>query len=487
MRFKMPKGSTDRRAGIKDLMSRMLLGSTAGSLPDGVGPGSLYKKMIAVAWPAALEGMLVSLMNTLDTMMVGTISPTAIAAVGLCAQPRMILLLIVQAVCIGTTAIVARRKGEERQDSAVSCMKQSLAIVTVIGVIITTLALLFAEPFLMVAGAEPGDTLPDAALYFRIISAAFIANCWSLCICAAQRGIGKTRITMVTNMIANIVNVFLNWCLIGGNLGFPALGIKGAAIATAIGTCVSSVIAIAVVLKPGNYLSIPKTGRLRFDSETVKSLIKVGGSSIAEMAFLRVGFLISGRLVVGVSTKAYVSTQIVQQISGLSFTLGDGVGSASTAMVGQSLGAGQKECAKAYVRVAQRISLLMSAVLILIMLLFRGEFPKLFTDDEEIRAAASLCFLVLMVAMVPQNLRAVFSGCLRGAGDVRYVAIVSLFSVAVIRPLLTWFFCYPMNAWFPAMEFGVLGNWISFTVESLIRATLLTKRAYKGKWVNIKI
>ena len=71
---------------MKDLMSRMLLGSTAGSLPDGVGPGSLYKKMIAVAWPAALEGMLVSLMNTLDTMMVGTISPTAIAAVGLCAQ-----------------------------------------------------------------------------------------------------------------------------------------------------------------------------------------------------------------------------------------------------------------------------------------------------------------------------------------------------------------------------------------------------------------
>ncbi|MBR5743145.1 MAG: MATE family efflux transporter, partial [Clostridia bacterium] len=300
---------------MRSRIGKMLFGLRGVSLPEGEKTGTFYKTLLLVAWPAALEGMLVSLMNSFDTMMVGRIGPVAIAAVGLCAQPRMILLLLVQALCVGTTSVIARRRGEERQDAAVSCLKQSLVLVTGIGILITVAAYFLADPFLTLAGANE-ETLPDARIYFRIIAMAFMANCWSLCICAAQRGIGKTRITMITNMIANAVNVFLNYCLIGGHLGFPALGIRGAAIATAIGTCVSCAVAVTVVLRPGGYLSLPKSGKLRFDRETMRGLVKVGSGTIAESVFLRVGFLVSGRLVAGVSTAAYVSTQIVQQVSG---------------------------------------------------------------------------------------------------------------------------------------------------------------------------
>ena len=71
----------------------------------------MYRKLLSIAWPAALEGLLLSLMNSFDTMMVGKLGPAAIASVGLCAQPRMILLLVAQSLCVGTTAVVARRKG----------------------------------------------------------------------------------------------------------------------------------------------------------------------------------------------------------------------------------------------------------------------------------------------------------------------------------------------------------------------------------------
>ena len=154
---------------------------------------------------------------------------------------------------------------------------------------------------------------------------------------------------MTTNVIANVVNVILNWLLIGGNLGFPALGVRGAAIATSIGNTVSSVICFGVILNKHGYfhLSLPK-----FDRTTLQGLFKVGSSSMAESVCLRVGFLILARLIAGIGTNAFAAYQIVSQVTSLSFTLGDGVSTAGTSLVGQSLGAKRKDLAMAYSRVA---------------------------------------------------------------------------------------------------------------------------------------
>ena len=445
-----------------------------------------YRKLIAIAWPAALEGLLLTLMNSFDTMMVGRLGPAAITAVGLCSQPRMIMLLLAQALCVGTTAVTARRKGQDRQDAAISCLKQSLVIITAIGIVITLIGYFGAEALVKLSGAN-SETVGDASTYFRIISMAFVANCWALCICAAMRGIGKTKVTMVVNMTANVVNVFLNYCLILGHFGFPALGVRGAAIATAIGTLVSCVMALTVVMKKGEYLSLRPFGGFSFDRETVSGLIQIGGGSIAESVFMRVGFLINGRLIAGVGTAAYATNQIVMQVSSLSFTLGDGAASAATSLIGQSLGAGKKEKAKLYVKIVQKISLFISIVLILFMVSGRHVLPALFTQDQTIIWAASLCFLILALAIYPQNLRVILAGCLRGAGDVKYVALVSLISVLIIRPLMTWTFCYPLNAMFPHLNLGFLGPWISFDIDAFVRAWMLIVRVRQGKWVDIKL
>jgi len=466
----------------------LLLGVKGAQLREEEGEriGQLYTALIGIAWPAALEGLLLTLMNSFDTMMVGTLGASAIASVGLCAQPRMILLFVSQALCTGTTAVIARRKGAGNQEAAVSCLKQSLVIITVLGILMTVAGYYLAEPLLKLAGAKE-DTLGDAMIYFRTISMVFIANCWTLCICAAMRGIGKTRITMVVNMTANVVNVFMNYCLIGGNFGFPALGVRGAAIATAIGTCVSAVMAIIVVLPKGGYLSLRPFGKLKFDHATISSLIHVGTGTMAESVFMRIGFLINGRLIAGVSTAAYATNQVVQQISSLTFTLGDGVSSACTSLVGQSLGAERKDKAFTYVKVAQRLSVFMSVALMLLTFFGRNFFPTLFSDDPAIIYGASISFIVLLFGIYPQNLRVIFAGCLRGAGDVKFVALVSFISVAIVRPVMTWFFCYPMNELFPALQLGFVGSWLSFVIDALVRSAMLTHRVNKGKWVDIKL
>lgn len=443
----------------------------------------MYRQSLSIAWPSTVEGALMSIISSVDTMMVGSLGAAAIAAVGLTSQPRMILLICAQALSVGTTALCARRKGAGNQQGANSCLAQSLAVVTALGVLMMLIGYFGAELFMDLAGANE-DTLEMSVDYFRIISLGIPLNCWTLCICAALRAVGHTRITMVSNMIANLVNVCLNYLLIGGKFGFPALGVRGAAIATVCGTAVGCVIAIGNVTRRNGYyhLSLP-----RFDRETLGGLVKVGSGSILDSVCLRVGFLISARLIAGIGTAAFAAYQIVNQVAGLSFTLGDGIGSAGTALVGQSLGAKRRDLAMGHVRVSRKISVVAALLLMAFITLLRRPLAQLFTNDEQIIFDVALSFIVVAVGVLPQNGRVVYSGCLRGAGDVRYVAVCSLISVAILRPVLTWLFCYPMEAALPGLYLAVMGPWLAFVIDALVRDGLLYYRIRQGRWLDIRL
>ena len=444
---------------------------------------SMYGQSLNIAWPSTVEGALLSVIGSIDTMMVGTLGAAAIAAVGLTSQPRMILLICAQSLCVGTTALCARRKGAQDQAGANSCLNQSLALVTVLGLIMSLIGFFGARGFMRLAGANE-DTLEMSVAYFRIISMGLLFNCWSLCICAAMRAIGKTRITMVTNITANLVNVCLNYILINGKLGFPRMGVRGAAIATVCGTAVSCLIAVSFVVRAGGYyhLTLP-----RFDRTTLSGLLNVGSSSIVEAVFLRLGFLINSRLIAGVGTNVFASYQIVSQVTSLSFTLGDGIATAGTSLVGQSLGARRKDLAMTHVRISRRISVFASILLMAVIFLLRRQLALLFTTDEEIILGVTLSFYVVIVGMLPQNGRVVYSGCLRGAGDTRYVAMVALVSVAVLRPILTWLFCYPLHTALPGWQIAVMGPWIAFDIDAFVRNWLLQRRIRQGKWLDLKL
>ncbi len=443
----------------------------------------LYKDCINIAWPSAVEGLLMSIISSVDTMMVGTLGVASISAVGLTAQPRLILLIIVQALCSGTTALCARRKGADDREAANACLMQSLLICTLLGILITLVGV-FGAPWLMGLSGANEDTMDLSVAYFRIVASGFMFNCWNLCICAAMRAIGKTRITLVTNMTANLVNVCFNYLLINGNFGFPALGVRGAAIATVIGNGVATVIAICAVAKKNGYyhFALPK-----FDRVTISGIYTVGSSTILENVSLRIGMLINSRLVADCGTEVFAAYQIASQVSSMSFNLGDGISNAGTSLVGQSLGAKRRDLAKAHVTVARKISIVTSFALMLIMFLLRRQLALLFTDDANVIAAATAALIVIIVGMMPQNGRVVYSGCLRGAGDTRFVAICALVSVSILRPILTYLFSYPVARLFPGMYFEAMGPWIGFVIDAFVRQYLLRRRIKTGKWMDVKI
>ena len=193
---------------------------------------------------------------------------------------------------------------------------------------------------------------------------------------AAQRGVGNTKIAMRTNIVSNLVNIVFNYLLIGGHLGFPALGVNGAAIATVLGTIVASGMAICSVLNPDNFLYLFYSKKaLRFDRKTLGSIANIGSATLAEQLFLRFGFLLYTMVVARLGTNAFAAHQIGMNIITISFAFGDGLSVASVSLVGQSLGEKRPDLAKVYGGFCQRLGFICSAAVAFVYVTFFASFP----------------------------------------------------------------------------------------------------------------
>lgn len=454
-----------------------------GEAPLGEIPSDkdVLKRTLTIAWPSIVESFLVALVGFIDTIMVSGLGPAAIAAVGLTTQPKFIGLAFFISLNVAISAIVAHRRGEDDRESANRVLMQALMITLGMTVIISIACVVFADPIITLAGANE-DTRQAAVEYFQIIMGGMIFNVISLCINAAQRGCGNTKIAMRTNIVSNLVNVVFNYLLIGGNFGFPALGVKGAAIASVIGTVVAMFMSVFSVMHKDGYLSFRQVTRdeIRFDRRTIRSIVNIGTSTLAEQIFLRVGFLTFTIVVANLGTNAFAAHQVGMNIMSLSFSFGDGLSAASIALVGQSLGAKRTDMARIYGNVSQRLGLIFATILSIIFLTLGRPIFSLFADDKEILDYGVMIMAVLTVVVFLQISQVVFSGCLRGAGDAKFTAFVSLVSVMLIRPGAGWLFCYPVGL-------GLFGAWLGLAVDQFCRFILTYFRFKSGRWTKYEV
>lgn len=446
--------------------------------------GEFYKNFIKVAWPAVAESFLLGLVNFVDSIMVSSQGSTAVAAVGLTNQPRFLFYAVFMALSIGITAIVSRRKGEGDVEGANHVLAQSVSLCMLLGVVLVSVAIIFAEPLLIFSGAKE-DTLPMAITYFRIIMIGMLFTSIGMSINAAQRGSGNTRISMTTNMTANIVNCIFNALLINGLFFFPALGVKGAAIATLLGNIVSFAMSVYSVSRKGRFLRLRLKMLFRFKLKTLGLIAKISSSAAVEQLFMRFGFFFVAKMVAELSTQDFATHTICMSIVNLSFCFGDGLGVAASALVGQNLGKKRPDYSIVYGKVAQRIGLCI-AVLLMALFVFGGPMLiNLFmTEGEEHRAfimEKGIILLQLLAVITPAQIsQVIFSGCVRGAGDTRYAAIVSLVCIAILRPSLTFLLCY-------IIPLGVVGAWTAMIFDQYMRLILMAFRFSGGKWTKIKV
>lgn len=439
----------------------------------------VYRQTFSIAWPSAVESVLVGLVGMIDTMMVGSIGPEAIAAVGITNQPKFIFLAIIFSLNIGVTAIVARKKGEDNREAANRVLHQAVILCSLISAISTFVGIVYARPIIRFAGAG-ADIIDDAAAYFQIIMAGMFFNCLLLTINAAQRGAGKTKISMRTNLTANFINILFNYLLIGGHFGFPRLGVRGAAIATVLGFFVGFLLSLRSVLQQDQFLSLLSHSGWKFEKETLLTMWKVSSSALIEQLCMRFGFFMYVKIVASLGTTAFATHQICMNIINISFCFGDGLSVAASSLVGQSLGARRPDMAIVFAKACQRIAFVIACCLMVVFFAARRYMMMAFTDDAAIISQGMQIILVIGITCLIQTSQVVILGCLRGAGDTKYTAMISLISIGIIRPLSAWLFCYPLNG-------GLIGAWFSLFFDQCVRMLLSFIRFRSGNWTKLKL
>ena len=458
----------------------------AGKMSDPAGipdAKTIYGNTFRMAWPAIAESFLVALVGIADTAMVSRLGPAAISAVSITIQPKMLILCFFLALNVAVTAIVARRKGEQRQEEAQKTLTQGIVVAVGMMFIFVSLALCFSKPLLVFAGAQttgPDAYIQEADIYFRIILYTLPFSILTLLLNAAQRGAGNTRISMVTNMTANLINVIFNYFLIYGKCGFPRMEVTGAAIATGIGTVAGFIIAVISALKKDNFVRLSLHTSWKTDVETLRLFAGIGGAAMVEQVFLRIGFFIYVKLVASLGTTDYATHQICMQMLSLSFNFGDGIAIASTSLVGQSLGAKRPTLAMVYGKACQRLALIAAFIIVIAFTAFGKPILWIFTDDPEIISRGLNLFLIAAASAPFQVSQVVYNGSLRGSGDTRFVAFTSFISVAVVRPVLTYLFIYTFGM-------GLYGAWYALFIDQFTRYMCSYLRYSGGKWMAIRI
>ena len=442
---------------------------------------SMTRKAISVAWPAMAESFFVTLAGMIDTMMVSALGSYAVAAVGLTNQPKFIALTLFFGINIAVSALVARRKGEQRRENANEILLTALGLTIVLCAVITTVFVVFA-PQIMIAAGSNADTHEAAVEYFQIIIGGTFFSVLTMVINAAQRGSGNTRLSMTTNLTSSVVNVFFNYLLIGGNLGFPAMGIRGAAIATVLGTVVSAGMAVFSLFRPNSFVRIPLMirQRIRMTRESLRSIWKLAYNSSLENIAMRIGFLATALLAARLGTDEFAAHNIGMNILGLGFSFADGMQVAAVALTGEALGAGRKKEAREFGGICQRIGFLISIALAVLLLVGGRWFYSLYFSEPHILDMGVIITRYTMVIVLLQISQIIYTGCLRAAGDVRYTLTVALISVTVIRTVMTLLLVLVFNL-------GLHGIWLGVLSDQLSRFTLMRRRFRKGEWVNLRI
>ncbi len=438
-----------------------------------------YSNFYKIAWPSALEALLVGLISVIDTIMVGTLGKGAIAAVGITNQPRLVLLAVIFSLNTGITAVTARRKGQQDQKSANRTLRTGILISTIASIIMAYFGFQYAKPILLLSGAD-STYIKEAVDYFHILMLSIPFQALNLTINAAQRGCGRTKISMWSNIISNLINIIFDYLLINGIGIFPRLEVKGAAIATLLGAIAAFCISTSTLLHKNGYLSFHFSAGWVLRRDTLAPILKVSNSAFVEQIFMRIGFLIYAAIVARLGTTPYATHVICMNILTLSFCFGDGLSVAASALVGQKLGAKRPDLSIIYGKTGQRLAFMVSCVIFIIFFFGRSLLVSLFTNDAAIITLGANIMTLAALGTHLQTSQVVLNGCLRGAGDTAYVATVSLISAAFIRPLLTWFLCFPAGI-------GLYGAWIALLVDQCFRFFTSYIRFSGGRWTSISL
>lgn len=440
-------------------------------------PRGGLRELSWLAYPVVLSHLCGSAMHVIDSIMVGRLGATELAAVGYGGIWMWTALTLFVGTATGVQTFVSQADGAGDHHLCGRWTWQGFYAVVPITVLGVALFVAVFPPLLAALG--PSEGLRHHAVEYVTARA---LGCFGLAVfmvlSSFYRGIGDTKTPLLASLVATAVNVGLNYCLIFGNLGFPELGVRGAGFGTAAAEWTGAAVLLAVLTRRRFARFAPRpVAPSRIDIRRfLATSLPIGGQWFIEMS----SFSLFSTLVAVMGDASMAASQALIALLSLSFMQATGIGVASSTLVGRYVGAQDPESAERAHRTAIGLGCALATAVAALLWTAPELLVRVFSDDPEVlRLGASLVRVgALVQAFDAMNIIA--SGSLRGAGDTRWPFLAqSLSAWAVSLPLAWWFGV--------ALGWGVTGAWAALASGMGLLSVTLLWRFQSGAWRHLRI
>jgi MATE efflux family protein len=443
----------------------------------------LYKKVFIIGIPVSIENMIYSLMNFIDVFMVGKenvalgLGTAAVAGLGFANQVFMIFIVSLFGLNSGGGILAAQYYGKKDYKNLKKCLGITITVGLLFSFLFFLMGLFIPEKIIGIFTSDP-KVLKLGANYFRIIALIYPLIGLGYSFNMQLRAIGKNQYSLYSTIIGLCINLVGNYLFINGNLGFPAMGVVGAAIATVIARIVSVFYLIYIIYKnklpmAGNFQELFKLS-WSFIAKALKISLPVFGHEIMWVTGVSMYVIIYGRI----GTEATAAIQVVKSISNLVFTLVFGLSSGTAAIIGQEIGAGNEENAYKYGVELLKISLVIgTAVALFVYAICPVVLILMKVDSAIYPLARQIVFSEGILIIIKTTGTLFIVGVLRAGGDTLWTMFADLI------PL--WTFAIPLT-YIAGLKFGlpVALVYLCSGSDELLKMPFCIQRLKTRKWIN---
>jgi putative MATE family efflux protein len=418
---------------------------------------NINRAIFLLSVPMILEMVGESLFAIVDAFFVARyVGVEGVATVGLTESVLTLIYSVAIGLSTAATAVVSRRVGEGNKKEAGLAMAQVIIMSLVFGVIVGILGFVFAEDILRLMGGDQ-HLIDKGANFTRIIFASSPSIILLYTLSGALRGAGDASTAMRSVILANFINIGMDFILIP----VMGLGVEGAAIATTIGRTIGVIYQLYAIFKGNGNMQIEKS-QFTPNTEVMKSLISIGAGGTGQFIIQSASWIFLTRILSSFGSDVVAGYTIAIRIIVFTILPSWGMSNAASTLVGQNLGAGKPERAEASVWRVALYNMIFLLLVGIVFSIFAKEFISIFNNNPKVVDVGVVCLQIICLGYVFFGYGMVIGQALNGAGDTRTPTIMNLICFWAIEIPLAYIFAKTLN-WGPSGVF-----WSIAIAESIL-------------------
>lgn len=444
--------------------------------------------IMTLAMPAIIEQVMVTMVQYVDTAMVGSLGSVATAAVGLTSSTNWLINGFLSASSIGFSVQVAQYVGAQESEKARDVVGQALRFVILFGLLMGAIAFGISFPLPYLLGAE-AEVAPLASSYYRIVACAVPFQLGSLMFGAILRCAGDTRTPMIFNLSINMINMLLNFLFIyptrsltvwGITFTMPGagMGVEGAAWGTWGALFTVCVLYLIVIFRRTSPIQQKWGQWCAFSRPVLKTAWKLGLPVAMERSLISVAQIIITGVITGIGTVAVAANHLAVTAESLSYMPAYGIAAAATTMIGQAMGAKRLDLAKKFSRLITGMGIGIMVCGGIALYIFAPYLIRIFSNEAPVIELGTQVLRIVAFSQPFFAMAIVVTGVLRGAGDTKAPFLISLVTMWGVRITLSLILSQSM---------GLTGVWLAMSIELGVRGILFMIRMCRDKWLKIKL